>query len=110
VKFVEAMVHFVSQHDSRSNQYNINGYTACKLQLDGREEIFRATWSYGNNGKWYDWCLIQWHGYDESYPTCILVFFSFSHSFLETNYRGTTVMAVVESSPKSSPMSMDRMR
>ncbi len=110
MKFVEAMVHFVSQHDSRSNQYNINGYTACKLQLDGREEIFRATWSYGNNGKWYDWCLIQWHGYDESYPTCILVFFSFSHSFLETNYRGTTVMAVVESSPKSSPMSMDRMR
>ncbi len=25
------------------------------------------------------------------------------------NYRGTTVMAVVQSSPKSSPMSMDRM-
>jgi hypothetical protein len=59
VKFVEAMAHFVSQHDSRSKQYNINGYTACKLQLDGREEIFCVTWSYGNDGEWYDWCLIQ---------------------------------------------------
>jgi hypothetical protein len=34
------MVRFVSQHDSRSKQYNINGYTACKLQLDGREKYF----------------------------------------------------------------------
>ena len=46
VKFVEAIVHFISQHDSRSKLYNINGFTACKLQLDGREEIFRATWNY----------------------------------------------------------------
>jgi hypothetical protein len=81
VKFVEAMVHFVSQHDSRSKLYNINGYTACKLQLDGREEIFHATWSYDNNGEWYDWCLIQWHGYDESYPAHILVFFQFLSLF-----------------------------
>jgi hypothetical protein len=68
VKFVEAMVHFIFQHDSRSKLYNINDFTACKLQLDEREEIFRAIWSYGNNGEWYDWCLIHWDGYNESYP------------------------------------------
>ncbi len=32
------MVRFISQHDSRSKLYKINGFTACKLQLDGREE------------------------------------------------------------------------
>ncbi len=109
VKFVQAMVHFVSQHDSKSKQYNINGYTACKFQIDGREEIFCATWSHGNIGEWYFWCLIQWHGYDESYSAHILGFFKISHPFFKTNYCGTTAMVVVQSSPKSSPMSMDRM-
>jgi hypothetical protein len=82
VKFVEAMFRFNSLHDSRSKLYNINGYTACKLQFDGREEIFCATWSYGNNGKWYDWCFIQWDGYDDSYPagsTIITQIFSNVH-------------------------------
>ncbi len=109
VKFVEAIVHFISQHDSRSRLSNINGFTACKLQLDGREEIFRATWSYGNGGEWYDWCLIHWDGYNKSYPARILGFVDFSHPSIETNYCGTIVMAVVQSSPESSPMSMDRM-
>jgi hypothetical protein len=89
--------------------YIINSFTACKLQLDGREEIFCTTWSYGNDGEWYDWCLIHWDVYDESYPASILGFFEFSHPSIETNYRGTTVMAVVQSSPESSPMSMERM-
>ncbi len=102
VKFVEAMVCFISQHDSRSKLYKINGFTACKLQLDGREEILRAIWSYGNDGEWYDWRLIHWDGYDESYPARILGFFEFSHS-------ETSVMAVVQSSSESSPMSMERM-
>jgi hypothetical protein len=75
VKFFEAMAHFVFEHDSQSTQYIINGYTAFKLQLDGRDKIFHATSSYGNDGEWYDWCLVQWHGYDESYAAHILVFF-----------------------------------
>jgi hypothetical protein len=76
VKFVKAMDSFVFEHDSQSRQYNINGYTACKLQLDGRDEIFHATSSYGTNDDWYDRCLIQWHGFDESYATRILGFLS----------------------------------
>jgi hypothetical protein len=102
VKFIEAMVRFISQNDSSSKQYQINGFTSCKLKLEGREEIFRAIWSYGNDGEWYDWCLIRWDGYDESYPARILGFFEFSQS-------DTSVMAVVQSSPESSPMSMERM-
>jgi hypothetical protein len=62
VKFVKTMAHFVFKYDSQSRGYNVDGYTACKLQLDGRDKIFCATSSYGNNGEWYDWCLIQWHG------------------------------------------------
>ncbi len=56
VKFVKAMASFVFKHDSQSRQYIIHGYTytACKLQLEGRVEIFRATSSYGTNGEWYD--------------------------------------------------------
>jgi hypothetical protein len=102
VKFVEAMVRFISQNVSSSKQYQINGFTSCKLKLEGREEIFRAIWSYGNDGEWYDWCLIRWDGYNELYPAQILGFFEFSQS-------DTSVMAVVQSSPESSPMSMERM-
>ncbi len=58
VKFVEAMASFVFKDDSQSRQYIINGYTACKLQLEGRDEIIHATSSYGTNGKWYKWCLV----------------------------------------------------
>ncbi len=76
VKFVEAMASFVLKHDSQSRQYNINGYTACKLQLEGRNEIFCATSSYGTDGEWYDWCLIHWDGFDESHAACILGFLS----------------------------------
>ncbi len=82
IKFVEAMAGFVFKHDSQSRQYIINGYIACKLQLEGRDDIICATSSYGTDGKWYDWCLFQWHGFDESYAACILGFFEFSHPSL----------------------------
>jgi hypothetical protein len=59
IKFVEAMAGFVFKHDSQSRQYIINGYIACKLQLEGRDDIICATSSYGTDGKWYDWCLFQ---------------------------------------------------
>jgi hypothetical protein len=100
---------FVFKHNSQSRQCNINGYTACKLQLEGVDEIFCAISSCGTNGEWYDWCLIQWHGFDESYAACILGFFKFSHPSIDTNYQGTTGMAVVQSSPESLPMSMTHM-
>ena len=101
VKFVKFMVRYLTQHDPHSKQYNITGYTACKLELEGREEIFRATANYGSDGEWYDWCMIKWEGYDETYPACILGFFHYSVD--------TSVMVVVQTSPETSPMSMDRM-
>jgi hypothetical protein len=110
VKFVKAMASYVFKHDSQSKQYIINGFTACKLQLEGRDEIFHATSSYGTKSEWYDWCLIQWHGFNESYAARTLGFFEFSHPSIDTNYQGTTVMAVVQSLPESLPMSMDLMR
>ncbi len=109
VKFVKAMASFVFKHDSQSRQNIINGYTACKLQLEGKDEIFHATSSYGTNGKWHDWCLIQWHWFDESYAARILGFFEFYQPSIDTNYQGTPVMAVVQSSPESLPMLMDQM-
>jgi hypothetical protein len=101
VKFVEAVVKYLTMHDAHSRQYKITGYTACKLEVEGREEIFRATSNYGSDGEWYDWCLIQWEGYNETYPARILGFFHYSGD--------TSVMVVVQSSPATSPMSMDRM-
>jgi hypothetical protein len=71
------------------------------LELDGREEIFRAISNYGSDGEWYDWCLIEWDGYNETYPARILGFFHYNID--------PCVMVVVQSSPETSPMSMDRM-
>ncbi len=65
MKFVEAMVRFISENDTTSKQFKINAFTCCKLKLEEREEIFRAIWNHGNDGKWYDWCLIRWDGYNE---------------------------------------------
>ncbi len=50
VKFVEAMVRFISQNDTTRSQFKIQAFTCCKLKLEGREEIFRAIWNYGNDG------------------------------------------------------------
>ena len=103
VKFVEAIVRYISLNDTTRSQFIIQAFTCCKLKLEGREEIFRATCNFGNDGEWYDWCLIQWDGYDEPYPARILGFFILSGN-------DTSVMAVVQSSPASSPMSMERMQ
>ena len=77
VKFVEAVVKYLTLLDAHSRQYNITGYTACKLEVEGREELFRATSNYGSDGEWYDWCLIEWDGYIETYPARILGFFQY---------------------------------
>jgi hypothetical protein len=58
-KFVEAMVRFISKYDAPST-ITVTGYTVCKLELDGRPEIFHATSNYGDDGEWYHWCLIEW--------------------------------------------------
>ena len=62
--------------------YLVWGYTACKLLLDGRQEIFQAISSYMDDGHWYDWCLISWEdeGLFNTSPACILGFFDMDHS------------------------------
>jgi hypothetical protein len=64
-KFVQA----VSLHAAQfyhSPTYTVVGYTACKMPLQGRDEIFRAVASFGGKGqKWYDWCLVNWLENDE---------------------------------------------
>lgn len=109
VKFVEAMVRFISKYEGPST-ITITGYTVCKLDLDGRPEIFRAVSNYGDDGEWYDWCLIEWEDHEETYPGHILGFFEYyAPGIHSTNYRGTLVFAVVQSSESTSPMSMNRM-
>ncbi len=51
VKFVESVVKYLTHRDAHSRQFKIIGYTACKLELDGREEIFRAISNYGSDGE-----------------------------------------------------------
>ena len=89
VKFVESVVKYLTHRDAHSRQYKIICYTACKLELDGREEIFRAISNYGSDGEWYDWCLIKWDGYNETYPARILGFFHYNND--------PCVMVVVQS-------------
>ncbi len=76
VKFVEAMVRFIFKYNAPST-ITVTGYTVCKLELDGRPEIFCVTSNYGDDGEWYDWCLIEWEDHEETYPGHILGFFEY---------------------------------
>jgi hypothetical protein len=91
VKFVEGLARFISQHDS-NGELNVTGYTTCKLILDNRKVTLRAASKYGLDGQWYDWCLVAWQNFDETYPGHLLGFFEFTH-------RETTVYIVLQSSP-----------
>jgi hypothetical protein len=109
VKFVEAMVRFISKYNAPST-ITVIGYTVCKLELDGRPEIFCVTSNYGDDGEWYDWCLIEWEDHEETYPGHILgIFEYYVFGIHSKNYRGTLAFAIVQSSQSTSPMSMNRM-
>ncbi len=50
-----------------------------KMILEQRPVIFHATLDFGDDGSWYDWCLVEWVDNDEqhkTYPGKILGFFS----------------------------------
>ena len=57
---VQAMALFAAKQDDYCHNYSVTGYTACKLLIHGRQEIFRAVSSFMDDGHWYDWCLVQW--------------------------------------------------
>jgi hypothetical protein len=109
VKFVEVMVRFISKYNEPST-ITVIGYTVCKLELDGRQEIFCAMSNYGDDDEWYDWCLIDWEDHEETYPGHTLEFLEyFVPAIHSKNYRGTLIFAVVQLSQSTSPMSMNRM-
>ena len=73
---------FAAKLDDYHHDYSVTGYTACKLLVDGRQEILRAISSFMDDGHWYDWCLVQWevNGVHKTFPGRILGFFTLDHS------------------------------
>ncbi len=68
--------------------------------LEQRPVIFHATSDFGDDGSWYDWCLVKWADNDEqhnTYPGKILGFSSIHN----------LVYAVIQSS--SDPITMEQL-
>lgn len=97
---VQAIALFAAKQDDYRHDYSVTGYTACKLLLDGRLEIFRAVASYMDDGHWYDWCLVQWNvnGVHETYPGRILGFYNLDHHTGSCQNLMESIHVVVESS------------
>jgi hypothetical protein len=58
---------------------SITGYTSCKMNINTKDATLRATSNYGNDGQWYDWCLVEWVDHNEqrnTYPRKNLGFFN----------------------------------
>jgi hypothetical protein len=55
-------------------------YTSCSIKLENRNVTFCSTCNFGDNGDWYDCCLVEWiDDIDEernTYPGKILGFFT----------------------------------
>ena len=74
-----------------SNDYETNliaiGYTSQNIELDGRLEKFRAVNSFKDDGKWYDWALVEFEdinsGHKSQYASRIAVL---SNSWMMTQY------------------------
>ena len=68
--------------------------------LEQRPVILHATLDFGDDGSWYDWCLVEWvdnNKQHNTYPGKILGFFSIHN----------LVYAVMQSS--SDPITMDKL-
>ena len=80
-KFVSTVAKFI-RNTGHDGDFVVEGFTCMKLELDGRQEIFRAASSYKGN-PWLDWCMVEYKqdGTDDdssnsalSYPAQILGF------------------------------------
>jgi hypothetical protein len=47
---------YAAREMNHRGRLRIVGFTACKLCIDEKEEIFRCTSKYSQDGEWYDWC------------------------------------------------------
>jgi len=68
--------------------------------VEQRHVLFHATLDFGDDGSWYNWCLVEWVNNNEqhnTYPGKILGFFSIK----------TSVYAVIQSS--SDPITMEQL-
>jgi hypothetical protein len=71
------------------------------MMHENRNVTFCSTCNFGDDGEWYDWCLVEWIDDDEesnTYPGKILGFFKMEGS----------VYAVLQSSPSNS-ISMEQL-
>jgi hypothetical protein len=81
---------YASRELGIQDRCSIVGYTACKMQVDKRDEILRCNSNYSHDGQWYDWCLIEWvdsNNTSQTYPGLIL-------GFIQVNMK---IYAVVQS-------------
>ncbi len=98
-KFVQAVSLHTAKYYHKST-YTVVGYTACKMQIQGRDKIFRAVASFGDKGQqWYDWCLVNCTENDEeqTYPAKILGFVNMDPTGIESEYMDS-IHVVVQSS------------
>ncbi len=57
---------------------SIAGYTSCNGNINTKDATLQATSNYGNDGQWYDWCLVEWVDHNEQCNTYPGKFLDFS--------------------------------
>jgi len=57
-KFVRTVTKFI-RNTGHDGDFVVEGFTCVKLELEGRDEIFRAASSYKGNS-WFDWCMVEY--------------------------------------------------
>jgi hypothetical protein len=78
LKFIHGLLVFTAKKIKFGGRHNITCYTSCQMNLENRSVIFHATSNYGDDGKWRNWCLVEWIDQNEehnTYPGKILGFF-----------------------------------
>jgi len=79
IKFMRKLSLFCLTNLNLCEKNKITCHTSCKMILEQRPVIFHATLDFGDDGSWYDWCLVEWvdnNKQHNTYPGKILGFFS----------------------------------
>ena len=100
INLVRGIAIYASRELNCRGTVTTSGFTSCKLNIGEREEIFRCTSKFAQDGEWYDWCLIEWEitpGVVDTYPALIL-------GFIEM---GGKELVVIQSS--NNPMTIEMM-
>jgi hypothetical protein len=100
ITFICGLSLFCSMTLNLCGENKITCHTACKMVLEQRPVLFHAISDFGDDGSWYDWCLVKWVNNDEqhnTYPGKILGFFSIHNS----------AYAIIQSS--SDPITMEQL-